>query len=504
MTRIESALTEQSTGAQPITADVAIVGAHATVSLLAAALARGGRSVVLIDDPAAESPPSGLSTTPYSSELALLFADRFGVEEARSISLFETAPASLQAASGVKTNLGFVHHRHGRGHDPHEIVQFHVPSEHAEWQPDPAALDAWALEVADHSGVRVVRAQPLARHARELLLDDGLTVSAGLVIDGSPVAPAGRVVAATELTGVLPFERVVAPQRHGQVRPWSRGTLTHTFPGGYLQVTHNDNHSHATRAGTTVILSVVGDGDPETLFAKLLEESPDLRAQFGRARRTRPWTAVGGAATAVEPGVIALPRLVDPLLSQELTVGLELAHAAAAAILAGRPQVIPARRDALLAHHERLVRVWHGATRTFPMVNASLRCWLLGSILQALSLKRARLDRDWAALDRGGVYWFRVPEPLPEIMDASLADLESAIGRRVPDSVAAGRVFARLRKEKIVPPLYAFGDPEARIYRFTRARRLRMLAWVTLIAPKDFKRLLTAENVSGGRPSARA
>jgi FADH2 O2-dependent halogenase len=304
------------------------------------------------------------------------------------------------------------------------------------------------------------------------------------------------------MSGVLPFEQIVAPQRHGRVRPWSTGTLTHAFPGGYLQVTHHDNHSHATGRGCTVTMSVDAGEDPDATFARLLEELPDLRAQFARARRTRPWEDAAPPA-ASEPGVLALPRLVDPLLSQELTVGLELANAAAEAILSGEPEAAVARRDALLAHHERLVRAWHGATRSFAMVNAFLRFWLLGSILQALALKRARLDRDWAAMNRGGPYWFRVPARLPEIVDASLADIESAIARRVPDGVAAERIFARLRREKIVPPLYDFGDPDARIYRFTPARRVRMLVWATLIAPKDFRRLLTQENVSGDRRHAR-
>jgi hypothetical protein len=50
-----------------------------------------------------------------------------------------------------------------------------------------------------------------------------------------------------------------------------------------------------------------------------------------------------------------------------------------------------------------------------------------------------------------------------------------------------------------VPPLYKFGDPAARYYHFTLGRRLLMLAWVKTVAPADFKRLLSRENVTGRR-----
>jgi FADH2 O2-dependent halogenase len=530
--RTKTAPAKEAPSTPTISTDVAIVGAHATTSLLAAALARGGRDVTLIHDPDAATPTSDLSTTPYSSELALLLADRFGVEEAREIALFENAPPALQQPSGIKTNLGFVHHRTGRAHDPHHAVQFHVPGEHAEWQPGRAALDAWALAVAERAGARVVEGEQLTRTGEDedvlVRLGDGRSIAAGLVVDGRDVGPAAgsgaRRVVSTEMIGVLPFERVVPLARHGrEVRPWSTGTLTHTFPGGYVQITHHDNHGHSTQAGCGVTISVaagpLADADGgDALLDAVCAELPDLRAQLASARRIRHWEDSHESAQAPavgDPRVLALGRMGtvrEPLLSQELTVGLELAHAAAAAILAAEPgraqeavAAVRRRQAALVNHHERLVAAWHGATRSFALVNATLRFWLLGSILQALGLKRARLDAvvsgDWSGLDREpGPYWFRVPASLPQIVDECLREVESAAARQTPDGAAAERIFARLRSEAIVPPLYDFGDPDARVYRFTAARRIRMLLWATTVAPKDFRRLLTRENVSGGRP----
>ena len=199
----------------------------------------------------------------------------------------------------------------------------------------------------------------------------------------------------------------------------------------------------------------------------------------------------------------------DLLLSRELTAGLELTHAAAATLLAAAARGEPLGPDALaplrelqrglFETHDRFVAAARTASADFGLFNAFLRIWLLWSILSALALKRARLDAatlgDWSALgasDRGA-FWFDVPPALPGLLDRCFADIEAAGRRAVPKSVAAGRIFARLRREPIVPPLYRFGDPDARVYRFTLARRLLMLAWVKTRAPAEFRRLLTAD-----------
>jgi tetracycline 7-halogenase / FADH2 O2-dependent halogenase len=67
------------------------------------------------------------------------------------------------------------------------------------------------------------------------------------------------------------------------------------------------------------------------------------------------------------------------------------------------------------------------------------------------------------------------------------------------EETAAKAIFARLRRERFVPPLYRFGHPPSRFYHFTMPRRLLMLAWVKTVAPEDFKRLLTRDNVTGRR-----
>lgn len=496
-------------------------GRGAAAGLLAAALARGGKRVTLLRDGAGERRTSDLSTIPYGAELALLVADRFELPEVAALALFEHVPAALAAPSGAKTSLGFCHHRARSGHDPAESLQFQVPGEHAEWQPDRAALDDWAAGVAAAHGAVVLdggaRVTELETGAVRLVAgDDDRPIVASMLVDMTWTAPpraASRVLGA-DLAGVAPFEHVIGGRRHGDVRPWSEGTLTHTFRGGYLQVCH---HGPRHPAGVTLVLDARHadpDLDATAQVAAALAQLPDLRAQLASAEPVAGWEdswnpADGAGASHPRVVVAGAGAGGHPLLGRELTLGLETVLAISGALLEdadGEAALADARSRvaSLTAHEDRYGAALLAASHDFALVSALLRVWLLESILRALSLKRARLDADVAAdhgeLDRGtGAFWFAVPRGLRGLVEASLADAEAAARREVPASVAAERIFTRLCRARITPPLFDFGDPEARVYRFTALRRLRMLAWVKLRAPADFRGLLTQENVSAAR-----
>lgn len=516
--------------APALATEVLVCGTSVPAALLAAALAEGGLQVVLLRDPRGTRRASDASTIPYAAELALLIADRFALPEVASLALFEHVPPAVAGPSGEKTSLGFCHHRRNRAHDPAEALQFQVPGEHAEWQPDRAALDAWAAGVAAAHGATVIDSA-----AHDLKADvagvrvraglDGRAIVADLLIDATAGVAADepairpRVLSA-DLTEVEPFERVLGGQ-HGDVRPWSAGTLTHTFAGGYLQVCH---HGAQRSAGVTLVLA--GDrGDleldgPEQV-AVVLAEFPHLRAQLVGSRPVAGWEDSWAAAEVLNaegPRVLMLDAGGGrhPLLGRELTLGFEAVLAAGGALLGadaragGQDAAISAaskRIVALTEHEDRHAEALLSSSHDFDLVNALLRVWLLESIVRALALKRARLDAiasgDFDALDRGaGAFWFRVPCGLQGLVEASLADVKAATRRSVPRSVAAQRIFGRLRRSRVTPPLFDFGNPDARIYAFTAVRRMRMLAWVTLRAPADFRGLLTRENVSAARPSS--
>lgn len=526
------------------TADVAVLGSHVTTNLLAAILARHGLTVALVPMPGDADAPAGETTVPYTAELFLLLGTRFDVPEIADLAMFDRLPPQLRRSCGVKRSLSFLYHRRGRSQDPREAVQFHVPGEHAEWHLHRPAVDAYTQGLALSHGAVLVAAPPQAlEHLGDrvrLVLGDGESLEAACVVDGAarplvqaPLAPGARHrtrLMTTRMRGVMAFEQRVPLARYEHALPFSEGTVLHAFDGGWIQLAPLDNHSDAGTGECAVTVSIDPDRYPwrvETpgeYLTALLADLPDVRAQLAGASRTRAWHVDDGWIGERDAGpsrYVLFDRAAlrhDLLLSRDLTVGLELVHAAATGLLGaaargeplGAAALAPVRelQHGLFEAHDRLVAAARTATASFELFNAFLRVWLLWSILSALALKRARIDAatagDWSALEQfdRGPYWFTVPHSLPGVLDASWNDIEAAGRRQIPNGVAAGRIFARLRRERLVPPLYRFGDPDARVYRFSTARRLLMLAWVKTLAPKEFRRLLTPENVTGGRPAA--
>ena len=525
------------------TFDVAIVGSHLTTNLLAAILARHGLRVALATTPGDAEAPAGETTVPYTAELFLLLGERFDVPEIAALGSFDRLPPQLRRTCGVKRSLSFLHHRRGRSHDPRESVQFHVPAEHAEWHLYRPAVDDYTRRLALGCGAVAVPApKSIAERdgAVHVELGDGEQIEAACLIDGAArplvaaaTAPSTRHVTrlmTTRMRGVAGFEDRVQLSRYEHALPFSGGTTMHAFHGGWIQVAPFDNHPEATTVECSVTVSLdpqhhpARDRTPDEHLAAVLAELPDVRAQLADAERTREWfvdDAWPGTRDAGPSRCVLFDRAAlrhDLLLSRELTAGLELTHAAAATLLAAAARGEPLGPDALaplrelqrglFETHDRFVAAARAASADFGLFNAFLRVWLLWSILSALALKRARLDAatlgDWSALERfdRGAFWFDVPPALPGLLDRCFADIEAAGRRAVPKSVAAERIFARLRREPIVPPLYRFGDPDARVYRFTLARRLLMLAWVKTRAPAEFRRLLTAENITATSPAA--
>jgi FADH2 O2-dependent halogenase len=261
--------------------------------------------------------------------------------------------------------------------------------------------------------------------------------------------------------------------------------------------------------------------DPDEEFARVVARYPDIARQFLDAVPVRPWRRVerwpAVVAECSGPRWFLFDRSAgrhDLLLSRDLSMSLELVHATAAALLetarAGdwtgelmRPAADFQLR--LFDFHDRLVAAARHAAADFTTWNAYLRVWLLWTILSAMALKRARLEgergRDgaarWAPVERfeDGAYWYRVPAGLAELVSDSLRDLLD-VPARLDGPTAAERVYARLRRARFVPPLFRFADADARYYRFSRLRRLRMLLWVKVSAPDDFRRLLTLDNVT--------
>ncbi|MCK9897090.1 NAD(P)/FAD-dependent oxidoreductase [Frankia sp. AgB32] len=531
--------------------DVAIVGVHLASALLGAVLARHGLRVLLVDADADPLAAAGETTVPYTAEVFFTLARRFDVPEIAAFGLTRDLPEEIRRGGGVKRSLGFLYHVPGREQDPNQAVQFNVPGEHSEWHPYRLTADRHAAAIARSYGARTIRLRPKATDIApradgvSIVTAHGETYRARYVVDAagpdSPLVrhlggpdPVARLrtrsrVLSTHMSGVRPFEDCVPMAAYERATAWSTGTISHLFPGGWLQVVHFDNHAEAATplcgvtAGVDPELFADLPKDPDVAFARLVDRFPALRRCFAEAVRVQPWAADERWQRTVP--VPAGPRYFlfersasrnDLFLSRDVTMGAEMVHALAPALLdaARRDDWSPERfapvagfQTELIAFNDRILAAARTATHDFALWNAFSRVWLLWSILAALSLKTTRNrclhGGDWSDVERfyDGPYWFALPNGLPDLLDDVFALFEEVEARRLTPATAAGRVFAALDAAPFVPPLYRFADPDDRYYHFTRSKRLRMLAWSKTVAPPEFRAMLTRENLTNVPPS---
>jgi FADH2 O2-dependent halogenase len=532
--------------------DVALLGNHLATALLGAVLAKHGLRVLLVDGAEDAAEPSGETTVPYTAEVFFTLARRFGIPEIASFGLTCDLPADVQRTSGAKHSLGFLYHRPGRAQDPRQAVQFNVPGEHSEWHPYRPHVDQHARAVAVSYGVHTVPHRPVATDVLpeadsvRLLLSDGTTRRARYVVDGSgPGSPLLARLAtadpvpgyrhrarllATHLSGVTPFEETVDQSRYVSATPWSKGTVSHLFDGGWVQVAHFDNREEPGNhtAGVTVSLDPERFADlpedPERAFRTLIARYPSLEAVFTDAVAVKPWVREElwqhTASRTVGDRWFLFDRTAgrnDLFLSRDVTMGAELALALAPALLrahrtgdwsaAAFADVARFQRE-LGAFNDRLLAAARTATRDFRLWNAYSRVWLLWSMLAALALKslrnRSLATGSWERVENltNGPYWFALPTGLPELLDHTFALLDRVERDEISAPTAAERLFAALREAPFTPPLYGFGDPEDRYYHFSPLRRLRTMLWSKTTAPAEFRTMLTKENVTNKRPAA--
>jgi tetracycline 7-halogenase / FADH2 O2-dependent halogenase len=240
--------------------DVALVGAHLATNLLAAVLAKNGVSVLLVDAEADATVPAGETTVPYTAEVFFTIARRYEIPEIGAFGLTCDLPDRVRRTSGVKRSLSFLYHQPEAEQDPAQTVQFNVPGEHSEWHMFRPDVDEYAHEIARKYGAVVPRHRsPVATTGPlpggdgvEVSTADGLRYRARYLVDsvgmGSPIVAklggpdpvAGlrlrsRTMSA-HLKGVRQFEQQVPMTAYPGASPWSVGTVSHLFDGGWIQV----------------------------------------------------------------------------------------------------------------------------------------------------------------------------------------------------------------------------------------------------------------------------
>ncbi|MBG6064676.1 NAD(P)/FAD-dependent oxidoreductase [Micromonospora ureilytica] len=531
--------------------DVVILGNHLATGLLATVLAKQDLRVLLVGSPDDTVLPSGDSTVPYTTAVLHLLAERFDVPEIASFAHFEDLPEQVRRNSGIKKSLAFLHHTAGRGHDPAHAVQFHVPGEHSEWHLYRPVVDEYARELAVSYGASVLpdRASAtevrLASDAVHLTFGGGQTATARFVVDACGADSPLRAVTGDGDPGTLTlrsrmmhaylrdvrkFEECSRLTDYHRATAWSRGTVHHLFDGGWIQVVDFRNHHDAVNDLCSVTVGLDPDrfddlpAGPEEAFRALVARFPSLAEQFASAAVQGDWTTSPSwqrrAAVTHGPRWFAMERSAcrtDEFLSRDVTMTAEVVHALGAALpravrdeqAAGAALAeVAAFQDALIEFNDQMLAAARTACGSFALWNAYSRVWLLWQILAHLSLKRATNDAvaagTWDPVEQfaDGGLWFRTPDGLRQMLDWFFGVFARVRDGGLGQTEAADMIFRELRRARFVPPLYRFGDPDARYYHFTKARRLLMVAWVMTVAPADFKRLLTKDNVTGRRDDA--
>lgn len=534
--------------------DVALVGAHLASNLLAAVLARRGLRVLLVDCEADARTPAGETTVPYTAEVFFTLARRFDIPELAAFGLTCDLPDRVRRSSGVKRSLSFLYHRAGQPQNPDHAVQFNVPGEHSEWHMFRPDVDAYAHEVACQYGARVPRhRRRISEFARlpggdgvSVTTEDGVSYRARYLVDAigmespivaklggpDPVAELrtrSRVMTA-HLTGVQQFEDRVPLAAYPKASPWSVGTISHLFHGGWIQIAHFDNHPEAGTARASVAVSLDPDAfgdlakDPEAAFRTLLDRFPQLAETFAGAVTATNWTFDELWQRTVTQTVGERHFLFersasrnDFFLSRDVTMAAELVYALAPVLLEAartddwspeRFAPVAAFQRELIAFNDRIISAARIATHDFRLWNAFSRVWLLWSMLAALSLKSTRnhalRSGDWRPTHRldEGAFWFALPKGLPELLEQTFAWTEEVREGRLTPGAAADRIWQALDAAPFTPPLYGFADPDDRYYHFTLSKRLKALAWTKTVAPVEFRSMLTKENLTNVPPSA--
>jgi len=335
-----------------VDADVAVVGSGFAGSLIALALKRRGRRVVLIERGRHPRFAIGESSTPLANLLLEELADRYELPRLRSFSKWGTwQRAHPDVACGLKRGFTFLFHQTGQAFTDDETharqlmvaaSPFDEFSDTHWYRPDfdhalvreaqaegVDYLDDTALDAYDESGPCAVLSG--ARGGRPI------SIAAEFVVDAS--GPRGFMHRVLQLP---PAALRWLPHTHGlyshfeHVDRWDRLTpsertpyrpddaaLHHVFPGGWIWVLRfNNGITSAGAALTDGLASTLDLARPETAWHELLAQLPSVGHQFRRARAILPFVHVPrlafraqrirGERWAMLPSAAGV---IDPLLS---------------------------------------------------------------------------------------------------------------------------------------------------------------------------------------------
>jgi len=366
-------LTAAASGASATTYELAIVGGGIAGSMLAAAMARNGVDVVVLEASSYPKFSIGESMILETSELMRSLALVFDVPELEYFSAENFLPV-IGGSHGVKRHFSYVPHRFGVSASAADILQAVIPQRpyghelHIHRQDS----DYYFASIAVSYGARLLQNTPVtdietSACGVELTTAAGDTIRAEYVVDASGF----RSVLAekhklrdtdlkthtrglfTHMTGVGSFhDNTASPGKLGIPYSLAEGTLHHVFEGGWLWVIPFNNHGASCNDLCSVGLLLdprlhgpVPACSPQEEFDSFIEQYPDVVAHLRGGRAVRDWVRAGrlqySSSQVVGDRFCLLGHaagFIDPLFSKGL-------HTSLAAVLTFGRQFLLARES---------------------------------------------------------------------------------------------------------------------------------------------------------------
>jgi FADH2 O2-dependent halogenase len=534
--------------------DVAILGTGISGNLLGAILARNGVKVLMIERGSHPRFTIGESTTPETTALLGILAQRYAVPEVAHLSNFQSIRRHVTAACGIKRNFSFVYHRRGEEQRPQEVNQF--PTWAPPFGPDVhffrQDVDAHMLWVAVHYGATVrqrtaLKALEIDGSGVDLETEGGETLRAKFVVDGtgyrsiladalglrekpSSLMTRSRALF-THMIDVEPYDRCGPPRRqHGLPSPFHQGTLHHIFEGGWLWVIPFDNHPSSTSRLCSVGFCLdidhfpPTDEPPEEEFRRLVARFPSVARQFEHARAARDWVSTPriqySSTEMVGDRFCLLPHsagFVDALFSSGLTLALATIN------VLGDRLIEAVKRDDFsrqrfayvetwfqrnLAYYDRLVDCSYASFVDFDLWNAWHRVWLLGSLYgvsgqhEIFARFHRTQDHRQLGLFEEAPYRGLQAIDLPRyktLFDSAAALIDAVRAGELAPAEATSRIYALLEECELCPPPWKMTDSSHRFPgTFTLGPMLRLLAWGRFRSPEVVRRHYFRSGKSSG------